>query len=206
MTATFLLNLALGGITVLTQTIMALTGWVNGSMIVSGNFFWDNTNNTNTEYVGAQQLVQHKAGGYNFLTNGTQSGVVLQDAGVTSVASRIVSCVGTGGLLATSYDTCLIPPLLTTSGTIVRLTLMTSYQPVSTPIDCGFVKSRRSATGSTFTNFNSVSGTGGSLTAFFGTGAIRWNGADFIKCGTIATPTASYSAKLRVDYFDDTSE
>ncbi len=205
MTFTFLTNLVVGALTSGVSAILAMSGVPVGSLITGGNLYFDTTNNASPAiYVGTKQVMGVSAGGLNFTTNGTASGVVLKDNGIVAFASRTVNCVGTGGLTGV-YDTCLIPPLLTTTGSITRLSLMVSASPVSVGIDCGFTKAVHTSTGTVFTNFNNVSTGSGSI-ANFGTGAIRWNSADFIKCGTLGTPTAAFSAKFKVDYFDDTSE
>lgn len=157
-----------------------------------------------------------------FTTNGTNSGVTLQDAGTVSIASYTVACTGTGGDVkvdvngtlaptgatgGAKYDTCLIPPLLSTTGAITRLSLMISAAPANTTqgIDCGFTKVRRGGTGTNIQNLNNIITATGAY-AMFGTGTIRWNKADFIKCGMLTNPTSSFAAKLKVEYFDDTSE
>lgn len=209
MVPTFFTNLALGTITTMVASIMALSSWVAGSQILQGNLFFDTTNNaTPGIYVGTQQALGVTAGGLNSITNGTQSGVVLKDNGTTAIASYTVACSGTGGL-AGQYDTCRIPALLASTGAITRVTLMVSASPAVVGIDCGFTKAVRTATGTVFGSLNNIQTATGSIYTFAtgsGGSVLRWNSVDAIKCGTRGTPTTSFAGKLRVDYFDDTSE
>jgi len=201
---TVLTNLALGVVSTLMAQMMAISGLPVGSLIIPGHLMFDNTNNTNIEYVGLQQVVKHTATGPDYITNGTQSGVMIKDNGNIVFGSYTKNCTGTGGSTGL-YDTCFIKPLLSSSGSITRITLMVSASPKVVSIDCGFTKAARTATGTVFQNFNNFSTSTGSIVVF-GTGSIRWNGADNIKCGTLTDPTASFAAKLKVDYFDETSE
>ncbi len=181
-----------------------------GSLGLGGDIFFDTTNNaTPAIYVNAQEVMSPSASGLGFTTNGTQTGVVLKDATTTAFATKYFDCTGTGGNVKVSggvkYDMCIVPPQLTTTGSIMRISLMISASPSVVGIDCGFVKGRVSGTGTSFVNLNDkASSTGAIIT--YGTGAMRWNPADYIKCGTLGTPTSSFAAKLKVDYFDDTSE
>ncbi len=214
MVPTFFTNLALGTITNMVASILALAAWVPGSGILQGNLFFDTTNNaTPGIYVNANQVLALKAGGLNFATNGTQSGVTLFDNNVVGLGTYSVTCTGTGGNVkvggGAKYDTCIIPPLLTTTGAIKRIDLMVSASPTGAiGIDCGFVKGRVAGTGTSFTGISNFQTSSGSIATVYGSGAVgaRWNSADFIKCGTLTNPTTGFAAKLRVEYFDDTSE
>ncbi len=141
--------------------------------------------------------------------NGTSSGAILQLAGTTVKQIYQTDCTGTGGNVKVSngakYDTCIMPNPLSTSGAIQSISLMVSANPASAALDCGFVKARLGGSGSAVTNLNSIGASSGAL-AYFGTGTLRWNGADFLKCGTLTDPTSSFAAKLRVEFYDDTSE
>lgn len=148
----------------------------------------------------------------NFVQDGTNTGVVLQVNGVTEVQAFTVACTATGGNVKVSggakYDTCIMPPLLTTTGAIKEVSVAVSGSESAVGIDCGFVKGRVSGTGTSFTNLGNVA-TGTGLIFRFGTGSLRWNSADFIKCGTLATLGGSgrgFSGKLRVELYDDQSE
>src|SRR5438067_1474320 len=95
---TKLLSLLLGIGTVLTGSIIGSSGWLAGSQIIEGNTFYDTTNNATPKvYIGTSQLVGMTAGGFQFTTNGTQSGVVLKDSTTTAFASYTVACTATGG-------------------------------------------------------------------------------------------------------------
>lgn len=207
---------------ILYSQITQNTAFVAGSQVISGNTFYlpdSSTTTANSEYVGIQQTVKHTAAGYDFITNGSQSGVVLKDNGTVTLATRIVTCTATGGNVkvgagaaaGAKYDTCLMPPLLTTTGAITRIDLMVSSSEVAAGIDCGFVKGAVSGTGTSFQNIGNVA-TGTGLTFTFGSGSLQWNTADYIKCGTLTTlgPSGTsgkgFAAKLRVQYFDTTAE
>jgi hypothetical protein len=193
-------------------TIVSSANWVAGSMIVAGNIFLlpdSGTTTTNKVYVGTQEALGIAAGGLNFVTNGSQSGAVVKDNGTVAFGTRIVTCTGTGGNVKVSggakYDTCIVANPLTTTGAIQSISLMVSASPVAVGIDCGFVKGLNSGTGTAFTNLGNMA-TGTGLTLTFSTGSLQWNPVDYIKCGTLGTPTTSFAAKLRVQYFDTTSE
>ena len=200
--------LASAGLTTL-GTIIASSAWVVGSIIIPGNvFLLPDTNSTtlNHVYVGAQDTLTVANTGLGFVSNGSQSGVVLKDGTRTAVASYSVACTGTGGL--SKYDTCYMPPILSSTGTIKAIYVMVSAAPTTATIglDCSFVKARNTATGTVITNLNNIQTATGSIQSFSTGALLRWNSADAVKCGTIGTPTSSFAARLQVDYFDDTSE
>jgi len=214
MIPTFFAALATGTITAVTAAIMALSAWVPGSQILAGNLFFDTTNNATPKiYVNAQEVFNLSASGLDFRTNGSQSGAVIKDNGTVAFATRIVTCTGTGGNVkvgagaaaGAKYDTCIVKNPLTTTGSIQSISLMVSASPVAVGVDCGFVKGLVSGTGTSFTNLGNIA-TGTGLTFTFGTGSLQWNSADYIKCGTLGTPTTSFAAKLRVQYFATTAE
>ncbi len=131
MTATFFTNLALGTLTSLMGTIMSLSSWVTGSNIIQGHLYWDNTNVTNSEYVGVQQTVKHTAAGYDFITNGSQSGITLLSDGLTRYKTYSTTCTSTGGITTTNayYDTCYAPAPFSTTGSLM-----------GTSIECAGIK------------------------------------------------------------------
>lgn len=155
----------------------------------------------------------------NFIPNGTTSGAVVQVNGITEIQAYTVACTATGGNVkvgagaaaGAKYDTCIMPSILSTTGAIKEISVAVSGSEVAAGIDCGFVKGRVSGTGSSFTNLGNVA-TGTGIIFRFGTGSLRWNPADYIKCGTLTTlgPSGTsgkgFSAKLRVELYDDQSE
>lgn len=145
----------------------------------------------------------------DFVQDGTQTGAVLQVDGVAQFQALTVSCTGTGGNVKVSggakYDTCITASPLSTTGAIKEVSLAISASPAAVGFDCGFVKGFVSGTGTSFTNLGNFTSATGSIFRF-GTGSLRWNSADYIKCGTLTNPTSSFSAKLRVELYDDTSE
>lgn len=145
----------------------------------------------------------------NFTPNGTTSGAVIQVNGVTEIQAYTVPCTATGGNVKVSggakYDTCIIPPILSSTGAVKELSLMVGNSPNALPFDCGFVKGRVSGTGTAFTNLGNVS-TGTGLTFRFATGSLRWNSADYIKCGTLTSPNSAFTGYLRAEFYDDRAE
>lgn len=151
----------------------------------------------------------------NFVQDGSNSGAVIQVNGITELQAYTVACTATGGNVKVSggakYDTCIMPPILSTTGAIKEVSLAVIGSEAANGIDCGFVKGRLSGTGTSFTNLGNVN-TGTGLIFRFGTGSLRWNPADFIKCGSLSTigPDGTsgkgFSAKLRVELYDDQSE
>lgn len=136
----------------------------------------------------------------------------LSDPSVRIVqrAIQITKCSSTGGNVKVSggakYDTCIAASPLTTTGSIARISLEVTGSHAAYPIDCGFVKGIASGTGTAFVNMGNVS-TGSGLTFLYGTGSLRWNPVDYIKCGTLTTVNSSaLDASLRVEYYDDQSE
>lgn len=155
----------------------AIASLLPGSLVLGGNLFFDTVNNTAPQ--------------------------IYQDGTSVDGVPYIKACTGTGG--QSVYDTCIIPPLLSSSGTIKRIDLMVTSNPAGASLDCGFVKGTNTATGTLFTNFDSVASATGSRVTF-STGSLSWNSADYIKCATLTDPTSSFDADIRVEYFDDTSE
>lgn len=148
----------------------------------------------------------------NFTPTGSTSGAVIQVNGITEIQAYTVACTATGGNVKVSggakYDTCIMPPILSTTGAIKEVSFAGSGSESVVGIDCGFVKGRNSGTGTSFQNLgNIVSGTG--VIARFATGSLRWNSAEYIKCGTLSTLGGAgkgFSGKLRVELYDDQSE
>lgn len=148
----------------------------------------------------------------NFTQSGTYSGAVIQVNGITEIQAYTVACTATGGNVKVNggakYDTCIMPPILSTTGAIKEISVAVSGSETAVGIDCGFVKGRVSGTGTAFTNLGNVN-TGTGIVFRFSTGSLRWNSADFIKCGTLSTLGGSgkgFSGKLRVELYDDQSE
>jgi hypothetical protein len=75
------------------------------------------------------------------------------------------------------------------SGVITNIRLEVASNPASASFDCGFVKAANAGTG----------------TEIF-PGGLVWNGADYIKCGSLTNPTSSFSGRLRIEYSDLFSE
>lgn len=148
-------------------------------------------------------------GPINVTPNGTSTGAVVQVNGVTEIQAYTVPCTATGGNVKVNngakYDTCIMPPILTTTGAIKEVSLHTPTSPNALPMDCGFVKGRVSGTGSAFQNLGNFSTASGSIYRF-ATGSLRWNSADYIKCGTLTTPNSAFTGYLRVEFYDDRSE
>ncbi len=210
MIPTFLTTLALGVLTLLTGQITALAAFTQGSLIVAGNMFYDTTNTPNPgTYIGTKLMRTESGVGLNFNTNGTQTGVVLQEAKVTQLAIRDVPCTltqtigGTGSGGRANYPFCLAKSPFTTTGALTALSLECGGVGTATnTMSGGFVKTSTQAVGAlptkAFTNFLSVaSNTGAALRASFtGTSLQLWNPADLIKvqilnAGGLINPTSN---------------
>lgn len=191
MIPTFFTTLALGTITTMVASIMALSSWVSGSAILQGHVFWDNTNVTNSEYVGTQQTVKHTAAGYDFITNGTQTGFVVKADGTTTLQRFPVTCTATGGL--TKYPTCITASPYTTTGSLEGLALDCGGIGVGTlTVSGSFVKSRSAVSGSpVIPNFTRKAIASGALAGYSGSG-MTWNPADLLRINTITSiPTTT---------------
>lgn len=129
------------------------------------------------------------------------SDAILSVSGSDLLRIRDVTCTATGGLA--KYDTCITANPLSSTGVVVRAQLELGNNPAGGTFDCGFVKAANSATGTTLIE-NSVSATGAN--SYYTTGTAHWNGADFIKCGTITPPTSPFTAHLRIWYTDTFGE
>lgn len=205
-----LTNLALGAITTLGALMMTISGLPSGSLLVTGHLMFDPTNNTNIEYVGTQQVVKHTAAGYDFQTNGSQSGVfLLSDGLLRDGLGRGFPCTSTGGTngIAGYYTTCKVPPLLSTTGSLRGLSLECGNTKVSiVALSGGFIKtaalSNRVLGSSAFTsqfpnfNVNKTVGSGGDI--LNSTGAFKWNPADTIvlQTSTVIPKTTGVDCRL----------
>lgn len=220
MIPTFFTTLALGTITSAVASIMALSSWVTGSVILQGNTFFDTTNNRNpSEYINTVQKVVWTGASLGYPTNGTQTGINLTVGNTTpthtSLGAFQVDCTATGGNVKVSngakYDTCITRLPRTNSGVLTAVSLEFAGTPVgSVGYDCGFVKGLVSGTGTVIIN-NAVSASGSTTyveaRAFSGGLAPSglWNSADYFKCGTLTNPGA-LSAKMKIWYYDTSAE
>ncbi len=166
---------------------------VAGSLVVGGHLIFDNTNQTNGVYVEGQQVMQVLASGLNFITNGSQTGVVLK-AGGTVVDQKIpVTCSATGGL--TKYPTCITASPYTSTGVLTGLSLECGGAAMGNWVMSGaFVKSVTAPSGTTtIPNFGTRKTVGsGSFTTMSGSTPLTWNPADLIKISTITSiPTTT---------------
>ncbi len=84
-------------VSALAAMMMTITGLPVGSVIIPGNLMFDSSSNTNTEYVGMQQTVKHTAAGYDFQTNGSETGATILADGKSGEVLRNVVCTGSGG-------------------------------------------------------------------------------------------------------------
>jgi len=210
---TFFTSLALGLLTILTSTITNSTAWIAGSQIIQGNQFWDNTNNTNTEYVGTTPLVQHKATGYNYLTNGYQSGSVLYVDGVERDQKFYNPCTSTGGTNGVSgyYNTCSIQQTATGSYRSISLECAKTQLSIAA-LSGGYLKAwtanaPKLVGSSIFTlqlpkfSVNNTIGTGG-IILYSGTGGrvVPPNEKFMVQTSTVIPKTTGVDCKLFYDF------
>ena len=195
----------------ISAAVLALASVLPGSAVL-GNIFFDTAiQATPAIYVGAQQTLNPQAGGLSFPTNGTQSGIVLSDNSITAYNSYTVNCTGTGGNVKVSggakYDTCIVPlNRFTGSGVLTKVELMVSASPAVVGIDCGIVGGLVSGSGAaSFTGISNAQTATGAYFVFGSGGGIRARANDYVKCGTLGTPTTSFAAKIRVQTAEDTS-
>jgi hypothetical protein len=200
-------------------TIVASASWVVGSFIIPGNIFLlpdANTTTTNKVFIGAQEAFQIATGGISFSTNGTQTGVVVKDNGNTAFGSFTINCIGTGGNVKVNneakYDTCFGRLPLTSTGVITAVSMEFAATPVAVGIDCGLVTAANNGTGTVLLN-NVQATTGSTLfvdqAEFSGSllppGKVA-SSQQYFKCGTLGTPTSTFSAKARLFYYDTTAD
>ncbi len=204
---------------ILFSQITQSTLFVNGSALISGNMFWlpdSSTTTTNTEYVGLTPIVQHLTSGYNFLTNGTQSGVSLQIDGLSrSTLGRGFPCTSTGGTngLGGYYSTCVVPAPYSSTGAVTAISLECGGTKVSiAALSGGFLKTasvaNRTAGSAVFTlqppifNINKTVGTGAMQR--YGSGQILWNPKDsfLLQTSTVIPKTTGVDCKVFMNSFD----
>lgn len=200
-------------------SIIASAYWVVGSVLIPGNIFLlpdSNTTTTNRIFVGIQETLNITSSGLNFVTNGSQSGVTLKDGGTTAIATKTITCIGSGGNVKVNngakYDTCISRLPLSSSGVLTAVSLEWAGAPVaSVGYDCGIVKGTDSGTGTVLlNNMASASGSTSYVTSTSFSGSLVpkgiINGADYFKCGTLTDPGPGLSMKVKLWYYDTTAE
>ena len=178
-------------------SIVSSSAFVAGSQIITGHQYWlpdANTTTANSEYVGTQQTVKHTAGGYDFITNGTQSGIVLKADGLTRYKSYYTTCTATGGL--SKYSTCYAPSPFSTTGSLFDVSLECGNVPKALAGDVSFKKSRLSASGAPLTNLDAITAGTGSLEMSQFATEVAWNSADALTYSTLVTPGSGVDCKL----------
>lgn len=171
-------------------TIVASAAWVAGSIIIPGNVILipdANTTTTPSIYVGTKQTYIPRAGGLDFITNGTQSGVVLKTGNVTAYQTFPVACTSTGGL--TKYPTCIASSPFSTSGALIDVAVDCGLTNVNMLMSGSFVKSNSATSFGAAVLKNVTVGSGSLKNRMSQSGAqLIWNPADKIR---ITTTTAS---------------
>lgn len=207
MIPTFFTTLALGTITSMVASIMALSSWIAGSSILQGNLFFDTTNNTNPGiYVNTTKVMALTGAGLSFQTTGTQTGVVLKSGNTTELQIWDTACTNTGGL--TKYPTCYVPNPFGSTGALVAANLECGNTNADLRMSGGLVKSRTQAVGTIFDAFGNMNdmviGTGTTKRAAVNTGATLtdWNGADGIKIQLATLPAGGIDCKVHVSAYD----
>lgn len=119
----------------------------------------------------------------------TGSGVQLTVDGVTRYRQVKGTCSATGGL--TSYTTCYVPPLFTSTGTLLEFSLECGNNVVAQSGDVSFKKTLTSASGAPLTNGNNLSlGSGANLHSQLAV-PVSWNPADYLTFSTLVAPTGT---------------
>jgi len=150
--------------------------------------------------------------GGNSLPDFTTAGLESPSRTYVSNEEANVFVTATGGLKvsgAAKYSAACIPNPLARltpsqgSGVVIRLSYENITNPSALSGDIGFVKDCGSGTGTTFVN-NTCTATG--CVDIYTAGTALWNGADFIKFGTIMTVNSAFSARIRLLYEDIAGE
>lgn len=181
--------MAIGTITNVVASILALAAWVTGSVILQGNVFYDTTNNaTPTVYVNTTKVQEI-----------TTSGTVLYTNGLARNAETFAKCTSTGGL--TSYSTCFLPSPITTTGSLLGVSIECGDTGVQLTGDVSFKIASTSASGTALTSLEDiVLGTGSLQVSNFAT-EVNWNPAEGISYSTLVTPGA-VDCRLFAKYSD----
>ncbi len=203
--ATFLwLGQAIGA-----AALSILQAATTGALVLT-NLIYDPSQGTPAVYVGAQQIMLPAAAGQTYVTNGSQTGVVLKDQlGGTQAQMFDVPFTLTGGTSANSekisgavpYNTAIVANPLGGTGT-VKVSIECARTGVNQAFNVytSFVKGTRAGSGTAIANVSQVSvGTGSRL--FFGSGGLIWNGADYLKVNSLTKLSGSVAPNcvLRVD-------
>jgi len=213
MTFYTLYNIVLGGISALASIIIGLNPPV-GSIIQAGNRYLDNTNGTNTEYVGTLPVVDLKQSGLNYRTNGIQSGSVLYVDGINRGQKFYNSCTSTGGTNGVGgyYNTCGITQTATGSYRSISLECAKTRLSIAN-LSGGYLKTwtataSKTAGSAVFTtqpipkfSANSTIGTGGIL-LYSGTGGklVVPNETFVVQTDTVIPKTTGVDCKLFYDF------
>ncbi len=202
---TVLTNLALGVISTLAAQMIAIAGLPAGSLIIPGHLMFDNTNNTNIEYVGLQQTVKHTAAGYDFLTNGSETGFTLKANGVTQLQTYTTPCSATGGMA--NYAFCYVPSPFTATGTLTQVSLDCAGTALASIVASGAIVKQTNKTVATtvanIPNFTNKTYGSGSHVAFL-TGSTLVNPRDAIRIQEARTSiptTTNINCNVRTSWY-----
>lgn len=190
MIPTFFTTLAVGTITNVVASIIALSAWITGSVIYQGNVFFDTTNNTTPAiYVNTTKVADV-----------TISGATLYSDGLVREAETFAKCTATGGL--TSYSTCWLPSPMSTSGSLLGVSLECGNVAAQLTGDVSFKLTSTSGSGTPLTSLdNIVAGTGSLEVSDFAT-EVAWNPEEGLAYSTLVTPGATADCRLYATYSD----
>ena len=181
MIPTFFTTLALGTITNMVATIMALAAWLPGSAILQGNLFFDSTNNLNPGiYVNNVKTLSFTGSsntplGLSFDTSNSQAACLkygnnFYDCYQESTFISTGSCVA-GGCAVKSYNVASVTKPYSGSGSIKKVLVTCDKQPVATRVDVDQVSA---TTGSGVGFMNDVAIGSGVTVAYGSGGGILW--------------------------------
>lgn len=149
MVPTFFTTLAVGTLTTMVASIIALSAWLPGSQILQGNLFFDTTNNGNPGiYVNTVKLLAFT--GSTTTPNAVTFDSTNSQAACQKYGSRHFDCyqqvvfTATGGCVAggcgtKSYNVASVTKPYTGSGVIKRVEVTCDNQGKATTIDVGQV-------------------------------------------------------------------
>lgn len=184
------------------NNIISSTNFVPGSQIISGNLFFipdSNTTNENSFYVKDSKVIGLTASGVNFVTNGSQTGIVLKVDGLRRYYQAYADCTATGGL--TTYSTCFLPSPLSTSGSLFSISVECGNVSVQLSADVSFKLTATSASGTVLTSMdNIVMGTGSLERVSFATEQ-AWNPTNGLAATTLTT-VGTVDCKLWATFAD----
>lgn len=195
MIPTFFTALAVGTITSVTPLIIALSAWLPGSQIWTGNHFFDTSSNaTPAVYRDTTIALAY-----------SQSGVELKSNGLTTAYAFTTACTNTGGLA--KYPTCYIRNPFGSTGALVNVALECGSTNNTLSMSGGFVTSTTSAVATAFPTLRTVTVGTGAFSAFnvraTSGSVLKWKPDEAIKFQTVTTmPAGGIDCVVHTEAYD----